>query len=173
MAIICRWVALISILCVLVSSPSSSKSFPTHEELALLPVSFLNLARTPEVSEYMVRIRRRLHEYPELGFEEFETSKLIRAELDEMGIHYKHPLAVTGVVGYIGTGKPPFVALRADMDALAMEVCKSALISHFDVPLVGDFRLDMFVGAFGSELMVMMTYPCFCFLFWQCKSLWH
>ncbi|OWM66099.1 IAA-amino acid hydrolase ILR1-like 4 isoform X2 [Punica granatum] len=115
-----RWVPLILILCILIPL-SSSRSTLTPEELALVATSFLNLAKTPEVSEYMVRIRRRLHEYPELGFEEFETSKLIRAALDEMGIRYKHPLAVTGIVGYIGTGKPPFVALRADMDALAME----------------------------------------------------
>lgn len=71
--------------------------------------------------DYMVGIRRAIHENPELGYEEFETSKLIRAELDKLGISYKHPIAVTGVVGYVGTGKGPFVALRADMDALAME----------------------------------------------------
>lgn len=73
----------------------------------------------------MISIRRRIHEHPELGFEEFETSKLIRTELDLMGIPYKYPLAVTGVVGYVGTGEPPFVAVRADMDALAMEVGRS------------------------------------------------
>lgn len=71
----------------------------------------------------MVGIRRKIHESPELGFEEFETSKLIRAELDRMGISYKYPFAETGIVGYVGTGSPPFVAIRADMDALAMQVC--------------------------------------------------
>jgi len=70
----------------------------------------------------MVDIRRKIHENPELGYEEFETSKLIRTKLDELGVPYKHPVAVTGVIGYIGTGLPPFVALRADMDALLMQV---------------------------------------------------
>ncbi|CAI8611950.1 unnamed protein product [Vicia faba] len=83
--------------------------------------NFLDLAKEPQVFEWMVDIRRKIHENPELGYEEFETSKLIRAKLDELGIPYKHPVAVTGVIGYIGTGLPPFVALRADMDALLMQ----------------------------------------------------
>ncbi|KAL5057004.1 hypothetical protein RYX36_028608 [Vicia faba] len=83
--------------------------------------NFLDLAKEPQVFDWMVDIRRKIHENPELGYEEFETSKLIRAKLDELGIPYKHPVAVTGVVGYIGTGLPPFVALRADMDALPMQ----------------------------------------------------
>ncbi|KAK6911970.1 Peptidase M20 [Dillenia turbinata] len=85
------------------------------------PKNFLSFARKPEVFDWMVKIRRKIRENPELGYEEFETSKLIREELDKLGISYKHPVAVTGIVGTIGTGKPPFVALRADMDALAMQ----------------------------------------------------
>lgn len=82
---------------------------------------FLNYAKKEELFDWMVGVRRKIHENPELGYEEFETSKLIRAELDKIGVKYKHPLSVTGVVGFIGSGKPPFVALRADMDALAMQ----------------------------------------------------
>lgn len=86
-----------------------------------IPSRFLNYAKKRELFDWMVGVRRKIHENPELGYEEFETSKLIRAELDKMGVKYKHPLSVTGVVGFIGSGKPPFVALRADMDALAMQ----------------------------------------------------
>ncbi|CAN0878088.1 IAA-amino acid hydrolase ILR1-like 4 [Linum grandiflorum] len=82
---------------------------------------FLSVAKQDGFFDWMVGLRRKIHETPELGYEEFETSKLIRAELDKLGIEYKYPLAVTGVVGFVGTGKGPFVALRADMDALAMQ----------------------------------------------------
>jgi len=82
---------------------------------------FLKIAKGDEVFEWMVGIRRRIHENPELGYEEFETSRLIRDELDKLGIGYKFPVAVTGVVGFVGSGEPPFVAIRADMDALAMQ----------------------------------------------------
>lgn len=102
-------------------TPTSSAFSLASDDIAKLPVKFLDFAKKPEIFDWMVSIRRRLHENPELGFEEFETSKLIRAELDEIGIPYKYPVAVTGIVGYIGTGEPPFVAIRADMDALAME----------------------------------------------------
>ncbi|XP_031252228.1 IAA-amino acid hydrolase ILR1-like 4 [Pistacia vera] len=102
-------------------TPISSSLFLSSEDLSKIPVKFLDFAKKPEIFDWMVNIRRKLHENPELGFEEFETSKLIRAELDEMGIPYKYPIAVTGIVGYIGSGEPPFVAIRADMDALAIE----------------------------------------------------
>ncbi|CAI9759050.1 unnamed protein product [Fraxinus pennsylvanica] len=109
-------------LCMLLSTKTTlSKSFMGKEGLVEIPSKFFKLAKRAEVFEWMVNIRRAIHENPELGFEEFETSKIIRNELDKLDIPYKYPIAVTGVVGYIGTGKPPFVAIRADMDALAIQ----------------------------------------------------
>ncbi|CAI8611596.1 unnamed protein product [Vicia faba] len=83
--------------------------------------NFLDSAKTPEVFNWMVSIRRKIHENPELGYQEFETSEVIRSELHKLGIPYKHPVAITGVVAFVGTGFSPFVALRADMDALPMQ----------------------------------------------------
>ncbi|CAH2069717.1 unnamed protein product, partial [Thlaspi arvense] len=99
----------------------SSESSWSTGDASRIPMKLLEFAKSPEVFDWMVRVRRKIHENPELGYEEFETSKLIRSELDLIGVKYRYPVAITGVIGYIGNGEPPFVALRADMDALAMQ----------------------------------------------------
>ncbi|KAK9270005.1 hypothetical protein L1049_025578 [Liquidambar formosana] len=53
----------------------------------------LGLARLPETVEWLKRLRRRIHENPELAFEEFETSRLVRDELDRMEVCYRYPMA--------------------------------------------------------------------------------
>ncbi|VVA24280.1 PREDICTED: IAA-amino acid hydrolase [Prunus dulcis] len=114
-------VSLIIVLFVFGPTTIFSSSSVSSNGLSEIPFKLLDFAQKPQVFDWMVGIRRKIHENPELGYEEFETSELVRAELDKLGIDYKYPIAVTGVVGFIGTRKPPFVAIRADMDALAMQ----------------------------------------------------
>ena len=76
------------------------------------------VSKAKAIQPWIVGLRRQLHQHPELMYEEFETSKLVQITLDELGIEYQKDLAVTGVLGTIGNGDGPCVALRADMDAL-------------------------------------------------------
>ncbi|KAL8138516.1 hypothetical protein V2J09_004517 [Rumex salicifolius] len=106
----------------LIAAPIASDSLPLiPNSPSEIPTYFLDLAKNGDVFDWMVGVRRKLHETPELGFVEFETSKIIRQELDKLGVNYNYPVAGTGIVGFIGSGKPPFVALRADMDALPIQ----------------------------------------------------
>jgi amidohydrolase len=72
--------------------------------------------------DWLVEIRRTIHMHPELGFEEVETSKLVSEWLQKFGLEVKRGMAKTGVVGLLKGRKPGrTVAIRADMDALAMD----------------------------------------------------
>ncbi|KAL4436591.1 hypothetical protein ABPG75_003730 [Micractinium tetrahymenae] len=82
------------------------------------PASLAGFLRQAEgIDDWLMSTRRTLHAYPELLFEEHNTSATIRRTLDELGIPYKFPVARTGLVATLGSGQP-VVALRADMDAL-------------------------------------------------------
>lgn len=81
----------------------------------------IELSNDPNTVDWMKKVRREIHEHPELGYEEFKTSALIMRELDHLGVTFRWPVARTGVVAAIGSGSPPFVALRADMDALPIQ----------------------------------------------------
>lgn len=77
--------------------------------------------KAQEYAEYTIQNRRTIHMNPELQFQEFETAKLVRTELQKMGIAYTE-VAGTGTFGTIGGKKPgKTVLLRADMDALPVQ----------------------------------------------------
>ena len=71
----------------------------------------------PGLFEKLVSVRRQLHQMPELGFNEFKTAALIKAQLEELQIPVE-TVASTGLIGTLKKGEGPTVMLRADMDAL-------------------------------------------------------
>ena len=72
------------------------------------------------VSPEARKTRRRLHQTPEVMFEERRTAALIREQLDRLGVEYLPAPneAPTATIACIGDPKLPCVALRADIDAL-------------------------------------------------------
>lgn len=74
---------------------------------------------TDTLEEEIRSIRRRLHQNPELSFQEYHTSEVIRETLDRWEIEYTFPHVDTGIVAHIRGDRPgKRIALRADMDAL-------------------------------------------------------
>jgi len=68
----------------------------------------------------IIAIRRHIHQYPELSFEEYNTSQLVCSKLEEYGIEYQKGIVKTGIIGLIKGNNPTSktIALRADLDAL-------------------------------------------------------
>ena len=76
------------------------------------------------IKDEIIKLRRNFHMNPELGFEEYETSKFIKEYLDKEGISYES-YAKTGVCGIIRGDleekKDRVIGLRSDIDALPIE----------------------------------------------------
>jgi amidohydrolase len=82
--------------------------FNIKEEIALL-------------HEELIELRRDFHMHPELGYEEYRTSKIVHDYLLGLGMEVSM-MTKTGVVGLLRGGKEgKTVMLRADMDALPQE----------------------------------------------------
>lgn len=73
-----------------------------------------------EAEPYVVKMRREFHMYPEISFREERTSARIQEELAGLGIPYE-VLPDRSVIGTIeGAEKGKTLAIRADIDALAL-----------------------------------------------------
>ena len=90
-----------------------------QEILYVLPmnVTMISMVDMEEDNAYVVKMRRHFHEHPELSFEEVQTSRRIREELEKLGLEVKS-VGKTGLVADIKGSPGKTVALRADIDAL-------------------------------------------------------
>jgi amidohydrolase len=68
----------------------------------------------------VTELRRMIHRYPELGFEETHTSRLVRVEVETLGLEIVDGFEGSTAVVALVRGPQPgrTVVLRADMDAL-------------------------------------------------------
>ena len=76
-----------------------------------------------QMYEEMKSWRQDLHKIPEIGLEEYETSKYIKNKLMEFNINFKDGYSNTGIVAWVKGNKGQSnrsIALRADFDALPM-----------------------------------------------------
>jgi amidohydrolase len=93
-------------------------ALPTTAFAPLNPVRLTIRQLLPQLVEW----RRRLHQQPELGFQEHQTAAFITAKLTEWGIAHTTGIAQTGIVATIpGRAPGQVLAIRADMDALPIQ----------------------------------------------------
>lgn len=77
---------------------------------------------TNKYEDEIIANRRKIHENPELAFEEYETSIFVKSELAKYGIEIQEGTRGTGVIGILeGKRAGKVLLLRGDMDALPVE----------------------------------------------------
>ena len=76
-------------------------------------------AQIERLAPYCMRLRRELHRVPEVGFDCFETQRIVMRELEACAPDRLEKIAVTGVKAvFLAPGAAETIAFRADMDAL-------------------------------------------------------
>lgn len=96
--------------------PVSARTLGAIHSLDDLPEAF---------TRFLTTTRRHLHQHPEIGFKEKETSAFIRQTLESYGLVVNGPLAGTGLyVDIQGKGPGHTVGYRADIDALPQQDAK-------------------------------------------------
>ncbi|MEY4016783.1 MAG: putative hydrolase YxeP [Pseudomonadota bacterium] len=84
-------------------------------------MTYLRDVLSARVGEF-IQLRRDIHRYPELAFEEHRTSELVASKLKAWGYSVHRGLGGTGVVGTLQRGNSErSLGLRADMDALPIQ----------------------------------------------------
>ena len=74
-----------------------------------------------DISKMIVNFRKELHQMPEIGFDEINTSKYINEKLEEFGFKTEI-VANTGVIGFRkGSTDSKAIAIRADIDGLRIK----------------------------------------------------
>ena len=72
--------------------------------------------------QYIIRVRRQLHQIPEIGFDLPKTLAVVRKELEDIGLPYTEQYGTSCIVATLNEGVGnKTIAIRADMDALPVE----------------------------------------------------
>lgn len=82
------------------------------------------IKKATEIEDEIVNIRHKIHQNPELAFEEEKTAALALGELEKLDYKVESGIYYTGVCGLLENSKEDndkTILLRADMDALPIE----------------------------------------------------
>ncbi|MGM0410312.1 MAG: M20 metallopeptidase family protein [Bacillota bacterium] len=82
------------------------------------------LKKATEIEDEIIKIRHKIHQNPELAFEEEKTAALALSELEKLDYKVESGVYYTGVCGLLENSKgknDKTILLRADMDALPIQ----------------------------------------------------
>ena len=104
------------------------------------------------LNEYAVRIRRELHQVPELGLELPKTLAILRRELDAIGIEYTEKFGKSSIVATMNPEKASHftIGIRADMDALP-------ITEQTDVPYKSTIPGQMHACGHDAHTAILLT----------------
>lgn len=112
----------------------------------------------------LIRIRRHLHMYPELSFQEHQTQLFLKQELNAIGITDVTEIAGTGLAVKIeSNNKGACVALRADMDALPVEEANAIEYASKNKGVMHACGHDVHMTALFGAIKLLN----------DCKDQWH
>lgn len=88
----------------------------------LINVNEFITSKAKELEPETIRIRRHLHENPELSSEEYETVSFLKEEVKKLGLTIEDVPGSTGFTALLDTGNPgKTLGIRTDIDALPVE----------------------------------------------------
>ena len=87
------------------------------------------LSEAASLQSFLQTVRQTLHRAPELGNQEFRTSAYLRSILEPLGLIVENPFGTALCATLHGTRPGRIVALRGDMDALAVTEATGAEFS--------------------------------------------
>ena len=104
------------------------------------------------LNEYAVRIRRELHQVPELGLDIPKTLAILRRELDAIGIEYTEKYGKSSIVATMNPEKASHytIAIRADSDALP-------ITEQTDVPFKSTIDGQMHACGHDAHTAILLT----------------
>ncbi|AOZ04761.1 M20 aminoacylase family protein [Cupriavidus malaysiensis] len=83
---------------------------------------YCELGDTLDSRDELQAIRHRIHQNPELAFQELQTAELVASRLEAWGYEVTRGVGGTGVVGTLRSGEGGrSIGIRADMDALPIQ----------------------------------------------------
>ncbi len=108
----------------------------------------------------LVAIRREFHQYPELSFQEVQTSKRIQQFLNEQGISFTSGWCKHGIVGVLKgeQASSRVIALRADMDALPIQETNQCSYQSTEKGVMHACGHDVHMTCLLGALMILNKY---------------